>query len=277
MASASTGGYTAGMSDLAPSTLTPDDYQALDELLDGLRARVDEVPQWEFCEGYMAALLCCRRAVAPEEYWGALLSDPDTGTFGPQLFADPASYARFVDLWERRWAEVAAELAAPVESLEDERCYAPKVSDLRGAVAAMDEAERAALLDTLGGHALPSFGQVWALGFMYAVETWPEEWAPPRDKEAAGWVEDALDRIVAMTEDDEDEPQFNLLNEGGPPSISQARLNAYGDAIWAVYDLYDTWKHVGPRVETVRKATEPGRNDPCPCGSGKKYKKCCGA
>jgi SEC-C motif-containing protein len=22
--------------------------------------------------------------------------------------------------------------------------------------------------------------------------------------------------------------------------------------------------------------TKPGRNDPCPCGSGKKYKKCCG-
>ena len=21
---------------------------------------------------------------------------------------------------------------------------------------------------------------------------------------------------------------------------------------------------------------KPGRNDPCPCGSGKKYKKCCG-
>ncbi len=28
---------------------------------------------------------------------------------------------------------------------------------------------------------------------------------------------------------------------------------------------------------TVRKEKEPGRNDPCPCGSGKKYKKCCGA
>jgi preprotein translocase subunit SecA len=26
-------------------------------------------------------------------------------------------------------------------------------------------------------------------------------------------------------------------------------------------------RHEGPRV---------GRNDPCPCGSGKKYKKCCG-
>ena len=29
--------------------------------------------------------------------------------------------------------------------------------------------------------------------------------------------------------------------------------------------------------EPVKKAKKPGRNDPCPCGSGKKYKKCCGA
>lgn len=27
---------------------------------------------------------------------------------------------------------------------------------------------------------------------------------------------------------------------------------------------------------TIRKAPKIGRNDPCPCGSGKKYKKCCG-
>lgn len=27
---------------------------------------------------------------------------------------------------------------------------------------------------------------------------------------------------------------------------------------------------------TVVKAPKIGRNDPCPCGSGKKYKKCCG-
>jgi len=29
--------------------------------------------------------------------------------------------------------------------------------------------------------------------------------------------------------------------------------------------------------QTVRKGAKIGRNDPCPCGSGKKYKKCCGA
>ena len=27
---------------------------------------------------------------------------------------------------------------------------------------------------------------------------------------------------------------------------------------------------------TVRKGKKIGRNDPCPCGSGKKYKQCCG-
>jgi SEC-C motif-containing protein len=32
-----------------------------------------------------------------------------------------------------------------------------------------------------------------------------------------------------------------------------------------------------PRGKTIVKGAQPGRNDPCPCGSGKKYKKCCGA
>jgi preprotein translocase subunit SecA len=32
------------------------------------------------------------------------------------------------------------------------------------------------------------------------------------------------------------------------------------------------------RPSTVRRSVpKVGRNDPCPCGSGKKYKKCCGA
>lgn len=35
-------------------------------------------------------------------------------------------------------------------------------------------------------------------------------------------------------------------------------------------------KAAKPKVETVRKEKEPRPNDPCPCGSGKKYKNCCG-
>jgi len=30
-------------------------------------------------------------------------------------------------------------------------------------------------------------------------------------------------------------------------------------------------------VQTVHRGEKIGRNEPCPCGSGKKYKRCCGA
>ena len=30
-------------------------------------------------------------------------------------------------------------------------------------------------------------------------------------------------------------------------------------------------------TQVVRNEEKIGRNDPCPCGSGKKYKKCCGS
>ena len=30
------------------------------------------------------------------------------------------------------------------------------------------------------------------------------------------------------------------------------------------------------KVEPIKADQTPSRNDPCPCGSGKKYKKCCG-
>ena len=33
----------------------------------------------------------------------------------------------------------------------------------------------------------------------------------------------------------------------------------------------------GPKKPVTRSVEKVGRNDPCPCGSGKKYKKCCGA
>ncbi len=40
-------------------------------------------------------------------------------------------------------------------------------------------------------------------------------------------------------------------------------------------DVSDIEKLVNPPVP-VRIEAGPKRNDPCPCGSGKKYKKCCG-
>ncbi|NHN20585.1 YecA family protein, partial [Bacillus amyloliquefaciens] len=77
---------------------------------------------------------------------------------------------------------------------------------------------------------IPSFAQVWALGFMFAVENWPEDWAAPRDKEAAQMLDDALTSIVALTEDDTGKPELSMFSEDGPPSVSQKRLDQFGEA-----------------------------------------------
>ncbi|HZY17234.1 MAG TPA: UPF0149 family protein [Ramlibacter sp.] len=246
-----------------PAPLGPDDFDALDAELDALREHDELTPDWEFCEGFLAALVCTRRVIEPEEYW-------------PVLFGEgfrPMEHMEFVWRWRRRWQEIAQALDAQVETLEDERAYQPEVLDVRGAVLALSEAER--------GDAdvaqLPSFGEAWAEGFLHVVGHWADEWAAPRDKEAAEMLDDALDVIGHLAEPDTGVPALNLHTEDGPPSVSDARLNDFGEAVWAVYDLRQFWKSLGPRVQQVRKAAEPGRNDPCPCGSGKKYKKCHGA
>ena len=248
--------------------LEAQDFDALDDILDDLRTRHDETPQWEFCEGFLAALVCCRRRIDTDEWLPVLLGLDEGGSF-----ADDAQRAQFLALWDRRFEEVRVALDTEVKALDEDSAYAPEVMDVRGAIASLPPEERG----EVEGEDIPSFAQVWALGFMYAIESWPEEWEAPKDKDAAKWHDLSLQAIVALTEDDEDEPTMSALSEDGPPSVSENRLNAYGEALWAVYDLREIWRNIGARVQQVIREATPGRNDPCSCGSGKKYKKCCGA
>ena len=258
------------------SFMDVDAFDELDAILDEMRSRYDETPQWEFCEGFLAAVICARRTIPQDEYLQALLGTPMAGEAPDDesgSFASDVQKARFLALWQQRWAEVVTALDSEVDSLEDDRCYHPEVMDIRGAVAEMPADEQAAFK----GEDLPAFAQVWALGFMFAVEYWPEDWAAPRDKDAAKWLDNALQSVVAMSEDDTGQPEVSPLAEDGAASTSIARLNAFGEAIWAIYDLRELWKTMGPKIGTLRAAVVPGRNDACLCGSGKKYKKCCGA
>ena len=273
------------MAQIGPGPVGFKDFDELDAILEELRTRHDETPQWEFCEGFMAALICCRRVIGASEYLPVLL-DIDTGRewerqdnageegdFAEGSFANEAQLQRFMQLWGQRWIEVAEALNADIQTLEDERAYFPEVLDLKGAVAALSPEARAGM----PGDGVPSYCQVWALGFMYAVENWPEEWTPPRDKEARKILDESLGAIIALTDDDTEAPAVCMFEEGGAPSVSKRRLTEFSDALWAVYNLRDLWRHFGERVASLRAETKPGRNDPCFCGSGKKFKKCHGA
>jgi SEC-C motif domain protein len=65
----------------------------------------------------------------------------------------------------------------------------------------------------------------------------------------------------------------HFVMEGEPRAHRERSLFRFdaGDGRW--YFLEEAKR----KAEPIVKGHQPGRNDPCPCGSGKKYKKCCGA
>jgi len=59
--------------------------------------------------------------------------------------------------------------------------------------------------------------------------------------------------------------------------VAPAQANAPRQEIKLSASVTNSGKKLtGPSAAVTKRATKVGRNDPCPCGSGKKYKKCCG-
>jgi len=106
---------------------------------------------------------------------------------------------------------------------------------------------------------------------------------------AAGLREDAWRPLLESEDDDylvypiiafcEDEAGRPLL-ELSPRDRETLRADAPDQIAGAVLDLAEHWGRrpkTPPPQPIVRAGPKVGRNDPCPCGSGKKHKKCCGA
>lgn len=85
--------------------------------------------------------------------------------------------------------------------------------------------------------------------------------------------------------------QIETMDENTEVSLAFDKEKLYKNMVAAKADwLYELpqWKEIYSEEElkklykeqkestTIRKEKKIGRNDPCPCGSGKKYKKCCG-
>lgn len=84
---------------------------------------------------------------------------------------------------------------------------------------------------------------------------------------------------------------IDTMDENTEVSLAFDKEKLYKNMVAAKADwLYELpqWKEIYSEEElkklykeqkestTIRKEKNIGRNDPCPCGSGKKYKKCCG-
>ncbi|WP_028451312.1 UPF0149 family protein [Chitinilyticum aquatile] len=114
-----------------------------------------------------------------------------------------------------------------------------------------------------------SLGAYWASGFRAGMLLREEAWQAALDESDAFF--ETCAKILAL------ELGHHPENESDTLSI-KGREERLTELPWIVEDIMHYWLEakIG-KVETVRnEEAKVGRNDPCPCGSGKKYKKCHG-
>ena len=96
------------------------------------------------------------------------------------------------------------------------------------------------------------------------------------DEMIAGVKEDTAKMLLSVV------PASNVKQSEAPKNMSEARKNPLAGAMKAPASRENVYgraaKPEAAKTPYRKSASENiGRNDPCPCGSGKKYKKCCGA
>jgi len=100
------------------------------------------------------------------------------------------------------------------------------------------------------------------------------------EKSSRAWAERTVWRGIEIhhtvnggPDDSEGQVEFTVsFTENGIRQEHHERSTfRKADGVW----YFEAGKVLPPK-QVVRTAPKAGRNDPCPCGSGKKFKKCCG-
>jgi uncharacterized protein len=111
----------------------------------------------------------------------------------------------------------------------------------------------------------------WVAGFQHATVCFPDLAEMPDEA-----VMSALARLYRHlpTETDEEREVVATLNREHPLKDLD---DAMEELVVTIADLQDLTREQCYKVDTVKRETpKVGRNDPCPCGSGKKFKQCHG-
>ncbi|MEG3161222.1 UPF0149 family protein [Sphingomonas sp. LB2R24] len=192
-------------------------------------------------DGFLTGLLVGPEPIEQGEWlqsiWGL---DED----GIAPFEDPLDVQWFVDAVMARYAEIARDL---------ERGKLRPIFDV---------VERTG--DILW--------ELWIDGFADAMALRPESWDAVAAGDDAGAV-DGLARLsvliaIARNESALDSMEINEREDQAPVDLATSVLQLHASRLRAAAAV--------PLPTASAAPVKAGRNDPCPCGSGKKSKRCCG-
>ena len=222
--------------------LTDAELDRLEPFLKSVKG--DRAMNIEELDGFFAALIAGPETVMPSEYYSEV--------FGGEMseaceFGSLGEANEILGLMMRHWNTIAA-------TLYKGEVYEP------------------ILLQNENGTAQ---GNDWAHGFMRGMGMRHDGWAELINDEGHGGC--LIPMMMLYHEHDEDPA---MRPEPISPQQREEVIVHMAAGLLGAYQYFRTQREADLSVhvpEAQRKAPKVGRNDPCPCGSGKKYKRCCGS
>lgn len=228
-------------------TMVPLSDEEMDELGDFLMsdATSDDSMMLDCLDGYLTAIVSgpvmLRPSVWLPRIWGPVVSDQP-------IFENFAQAERITSLIMRHFNCIASTLQNEPDAFEPVFDITVYPDDPREYVD----------------------GEMWAYGYFTGIDLQDAAWEPLFDDPASDKIfgplyllgaDDVSDKEDALTEDP---AQREDLTKQIPEIVA-----------W----IYRFWQPYRQAIASTYKREQPktGRNELCPCGSGKKFKKCCGS
>ncbi len=230
---------------MKPQPLTDAEFQRLS----GVLGRFDNKHPMnlEQLDGFLAALICGPEIVHPSEYLPVICGDDMVleDSFGAQSVLQD-----FLSLIMRHWNVIA-------DTLHSGDVFLPLLLEDENGI---------------------SHANDWAKGFLRGMEFHKEQWAALLDDEQHGGL---LVPIFALAHEHDPDPEIRPYKEAISAEQRERLIVGAAAGVTGIHRYFQARGLVERQpfdIATTFRRTVPkiGRNDPCPCGSGKKFKQCCG-
>ncbi len=221
--------------------LSDKEFQELDQFLLSDRCAEDGMTM-DILHGYLTALVIGPQEVLMAE-WLPLVWGSESGQ--APAFKNDKERDRIIGLIARFMNEIAITMEVAPKEFEPLYC--------------MHEWEGKQLID----------GEAWAWGFCQGMDIRADQWQVIQDSNLAPLMRS----IYLLGAEEIEEDEMMLVDD----PVKRDRLAIEVEA--AIPEIQKFWVPLRKSAVTqvIHDTPKPGRNDDCACGSGKKFKKCCGA